>query len=351
MIDDVRVYNRALFRHRAAELGGDSTPDGDRGTPTSASTSASNMPTVTATFTQPVQASTIKFTLTNSSGTSVPGQSLTAARIIPPPSLPNRSWPTRRPTPPRVSGAENCLRHGHARADLLVVHHRGRPGLRPERLTGEYIQTDLNTIPNYGYNPTVVSVASGSWSSGSTWSTGQVPGAGAIVSIASGTTVTYDANSTAVLSAITIQPGGTLQFATNVNTEVIAADYLVLPGGTLDVGTQANPIAPNVTATIETANQTINTTFDPSQYGDSLDRTRQYHDLRRLQDAVRATRRRAPGRRHHLVPWLSRSPAGKPATSCTCPIPDSLITPTILRAAITCPNRKPRPSPASLPTA
>ena len=44
----------------------------------------------------------------------------------------------------------------------------------------------------------------------------------------------------------------------------------MLPGGTLDVGTQANPIAANVTALIETANQTINTTFDPSQYGDSL---------------------------------------------------------------------------------
>ena len=64
-----------------------------------------------------------------------------------------------------------------------------------------------------------------------------------MVSIAAGTTVTYDADSTAVLGAITIQSGGTLQFATNVNTEVIAADYLVLPGGTLDVGTQANPIA------------------------------------------------------------------------------------------------------------
>ena len=51
---------------------------------------------------------------------------------------------------------------------------------------------------------------------------------------------------------------------------MIAANYLVLEGGTLNVGTQANPIAPNVTAVIETANQALNTTFDPSQYGDSL---------------------------------------------------------------------------------
>ncbi len=47
----------------------------------------------------------------------------------------------------------------------------------------------MNTIPNFGYDPTVVSSANGSWSSPSTWSTGQVPGTGAIVSIVSGTTV------------------------------------------------------------------------------------------------------------------------------------------------------------------
>jgi hypothetical protein len=51
---------------------------------------------------------------------------------------------------------------------------------------------------------------------------------------------------------------------------VIAGDYLFLPGGTLDVGTQSNPIPATVTALIESANQTINTGFDPSQYGDSL---------------------------------------------------------------------------------
>ena len=82
--------------------------------------------------------------------------------------------------------------------------------------------------------------------------------------------MTYDANSSVVLGTIVIQNGGTLQFATNVTTEVIAANYLVLQGGTLDVGTQANPIASNVTATIMTANQALNTTVDPSQFGDSL---------------------------------------------------------------------------------
>ncbi len=146
----------------------------------------------------------------------------------------------------------------------MDVHH-GLLGAAPN-----IIHTDYDNIPNFGSNPTVVSVASGSWSSGSTWSTGQVPGAGAIVSIASGTAVTYDANSTVVLNTIVIQSGGTLQFATNVNTEVIAANYLVLQGGTLDVGTQANPIASNVTASILTADQPLNTTIDPEQYGDSL---------------------------------------------------------------------------------
>lgn len=132
------------------------------------------------------------------------------------------------------------------------------------------IKTDYRTIPNFGANPTVTSIGSGLWSSGSTWSTGQVPGAGSVVSIAPGTTVTYDANSTVILDTIAIQDGGVLQFATNVNTEVIAANYLVLPGGTLDVGTKANPIAPNVKATILIADQALNTTIDPEQYGDSL---------------------------------------------------------------------------------
>ena len=214
-------------------------------------------------FTQPVRASTISFTLTSSSDTSVPGTLTYNSTNKTAAFTPNTILGYAATYTAKVSGAKNASGSAMSAPISWSFTTAAAPGFAPTASVGEYIQTDLNTIPNYGYDPTVVSVASGSWSSGSTWSTGKVPGAGAVVSIASGTTVTYDADSTAVLSAITIQPSGTLQFATTVNTEVIAANYLVLLGGTLDVGTQANPIAANVTATSETANQTINTTFDP----------------------------------------------------------------------------------------
>jgi hypothetical protein len=133
-----------------------------------------------------------------------------------------------------------------------------------------YIQTDYDRIPNFGANPTIVSIANGPWSSASTWSLGRVPTTNDVVSVASNTSVTYDTVSTAVLDTIVIQPGGTLQFRTDISTQVIAANYLVLEGGTLQVGTASNPVAPNVTATIMTANQPLNTAVDPEQYGDSL---------------------------------------------------------------------------------
>ncbi len=267
-IDDVRVYNSALSGSEVQGLVATAPMMVMNETPSPATTSTSNLPTLTASFSQVVQASTIKFTLTSSSGTSVPGTitydgSTNTAAFTPNAILPYSTTYTATVT----GSASNSGKSATASWSFTTP---AAPRFAPGASIGEYIDTDLNTIPNYGYNPTVVSVANGSWSSGSTWSTGQVPGAGAVVSIASGTTVTYDADSTTVLSAITIQPGGTLQFSTSVNTEVIAANYLVLPGGTLDVGTQSNPIPAGVNALIETANQTINTTFDPSQYGDSL---------------------------------------------------------------------------------
>ena len=67
-----------------------------------------------------------------------------------------------------------------------------------------------------------------------------------------------------------IQPTASLQFATNINTELVVANLLVLQGGTLQIGTQANPIAANVTAQVVFANQPLNTNLDPEQYGDGL---------------------------------------------------------------------------------
>ncbi len=128
-------------------------------------------------------------------------------------------------------------------------------------------------IPDFGYDPTIVSVQSGNWSNPATWSLGRVPAAGDIVDINPGTTVTYDLDDTtdaAPLNTVEVQSGGTLTFSTSVNTQMYVVNLMVLQGGTLDIGTQANPIPANITATVVWVNQALNTTLDPEQYGNGL---------------------------------------------------------------------------------
>src|SRR5262249_45589738 len=136
-----------------------------------------------------------------------------------------------------------------------------------------YITTSYLKIPNFGATPTIYSIASGNWSNPATWSLGRVPIAGDIVDIDPGTTVTYDVNDSAgaaALNTLEIQPTGKLTFSTTSNTTLYVVNFVVLQGGELDIGTQANPIAANVTAQVVFANQPLNTTLDPEQYGNGL---------------------------------------------------------------------------------
>ena len=102
--------------------------------------------------------------------------------------------------------------------------------------TGDHIVTADASIPYFGAHPTIVSTRSGPWSDPNTWYGGRVPASGDVVMINRDTTVTYDTVSTAVLQSITIQSGGTLRFRTDIDTQVIAAEYLVLPGGRSRLG-------------------------------------------------------------------------------------------------------------------
>jgi hypothetical protein len=82
--------------------------------------------------------------------------------------------------------------------------------------------------------------------------------------------VAYDVVSTAHLNTLEVQAGGDLHFRTDVDTQVIVGNFLVLAGGSLEVGTSANPVSAGVTAQIIIADQAINTTNDPEQFGTGL---------------------------------------------------------------------------------
>lgn len=135
---------------------------------------------------------------------------------------------------------------------------------------GQFIVTPYDKIPNFGANPTIVTVHSGAWSDVNTWSVGRLPQAGDVVSIDTNTIVTYDVVSDAAVNTVAIQAGGSLRFRTDVNTRLTVVNLLVLEGGELQIGTAASPVAPQFKAEVVFADVPIDTTKDPSQYGNGL---------------------------------------------------------------------------------
>ncbi len=127
-----------------------------------------------------------------------------------------------------------------------------------------------DTIPNFAQNPTHTSVASGNWFNPGIWSTGTVPGAGAIVQITDGTTVTYNGISNAAIEAVGVNPGGKLEFDTTIDTRLTVTHLIVFEGGHLQIGTQANPVPVSVTAEIVIADMPLDFNRDPAQYGNGF---------------------------------------------------------------------------------
>jgi hypothetical protein len=125
-----------------------------------------------------------------------------------------------------------------------------------------------HNIPDFCATSTIASVTSGAWSNPSTWSPARVPAATDIVNVASGTTVTYDIVSDVALPCVAVN--GRLTFRTDVNTRIKVGTFMVMAAGNLDVGTAATPVAAGVTAEIVIANQPLNTTADPEQFGTAL---------------------------------------------------------------------------------
>lgn len=132
------------------------------------------------------------------------------------------------------------------------------------------ITTPTDSIPNFGYTPTSWSVRSGNWSNPNTWSNGVVPTAGAVVDIAAGNVVTFDLASSPTFKTVAVLTNGELDFRTNASSTLNVGNLEVLPGGTFTIGTSANPLPSSVQARVVFADQAIDTTVDPSQFGTGL---------------------------------------------------------------------------------
>ena len=110
-------------------------------------------------------------------------------------------------------------------------------------------------------NATHIAAASGDWSSPDTWG-GSVPGTGSMVHIPAGVTVTVDTKLDPEIERIGVD--GTLRFATDVDTELKVDTLVTTPSGTLEVGTPEQPVADDVVASIQFADDgPIDRTEDP----------------------------------------------------------------------------------------
>src|SRR5947209_12974589 len=123
-------------------------------------------------------------------------------------------------------------------------------------------------VPDLCAMPTVSAKATGPWSAPGTWSTGAVPGAGARVAIPAGLRVTYDLTSDTALTCVGVH--GALAYRTTVSSRLVVGTLLVYDDGALEIGTAAAAVASPALAELVFANQALNLTADPEQFGTGL---------------------------------------------------------------------------------
>lgn len=118
----------------------------------------------------------------------------------------------------------------------------------------------LNLVPVA--EATHIAVNDGSWFDPNTWANGEVPGEGAKVLIPDGVSVDYDGES--AVSLFTVRVDGALDFATDIDTFMEVDTLIVSPTGSMTIGTIDNPVAANVEAVIQIAdNGPIDVAWDP----------------------------------------------------------------------------------------
>ncbi|MEM8547170.1 MAG: G8 domain-containing protein, partial [Pseudomonadota bacterium] len=105
----------------------------------------------------------------------------------------------------------------------------------------------LSLVPHE--DATNIAVADGDWTDVGTWYAGRVPRNGAHVLIPHGRTVTYDVNERFRLDSIRID--GTLNFALDQDTQLLAEQIICTRGSTFTIGTDKNNRLPaQYTATV-----------------------------------------------------------------------------------------------------
>lgn len=110
---------------------------------------------------------------------------------------------------------------------------------------------------------------SGSWFDDAIWADGEVPSDDARVLIPYGVHVTIDDKSSE--EVLTIRVDGTLQFATDTNSELNVETLVVTATGSFKMGTEATPVQSGVTAQlIITGNGPIDRVADPFALGRGL---------------------------------------------------------------------------------
>jgi hypothetical protein len=123
-------------------------------------------------------------------------------------------------------------------------------------------------VPYFCAQPTVSTIASGSWSDTKSWSTGRIPATNDRVKILAGHRITYDVASDAALDCLEID--GDVRFATSRDTRLKLGNLMVLEQGGLEIGTEATPVSPGVTAEIIIADRLIDKNLDPTQMGTGI---------------------------------------------------------------------------------
>ncbi|NEQ54632.1 MAG: hypothetical protein F6K11_31620, partial [Leptolyngbya sp. SIO3F4] len=141
--------------------------------------------------------------------------------------------------------------------------HSNKHIAHPDDPTKQSEHESLHTLITQT-DATHIAIKNGSWFDPSTWQNGQIPTDNAKVVIPKGRRIAYDDVSETRLFALRVD--GQLDFAIDVDTQMVIDTFIVSTSGTLTIGTEDNPVQGNVETKILIAdNGAIDTQWDPQQ--------------------------------------------------------------------------------------